>query len=162
MQRMSVSAYMGLAMMLFASLPGLAWAHDDEPHGDHDAHHGGVVMMYKDLHFEVVLMPEGGVGVWFTDAQRNELPAVTVSDVVVEIEHADGATEYPTMRISDAGDHWLGETGLVEHPESIVRVGFLYEGEPWMLDLPASYLMPGTDSAGTNTAMSESDAHAGH
>lgn len=159
MQRSDLSVFSGFAMMLVAVFSTPAWAHEDEPHGDHDAHHGGVVIMYKDLHFEVVLRAEGGVGVWFTDEQRNELPAVTVSDVVVEIEHADGGTEYPVMRISDAGDYWLGDGRLVDTPESTVRVGFLYENEPWMLDFPASFLMPET---GRNSAMADSDAHAGH
>lgn len=162
MQRVYGSSLAGFTMAFIAALPGFAWAHEDEPHGDHDAHHGGVVMMYKDLHFEVVLIEEGGVEVWFTDAQRNELPAVTVSELVVEIEHAGGATEYPIMRISDAGDYWLGETRLVENPDSLVRVGFLYQGEPWMLDLPASFLMPEVEATDTKTAMANSDAHAGH
>lgn len=81
------------------------------------------------------------------------------SDMVVEIERADGGTEYPVMRISDAGDYWLGDGRLVDTPESTVRVGFLYENEPWMLDFPASFLMPET---GRNSAMADSDAHAGH
>lgn len=161
MQRHARISVAGFLFVLFLVLPALGKAQSSEPHGDHNPHHGGFVLMYQDLHFEVVLIPEGGVGVWFTDAQRNELPATAVSDVVVEIEHAEGKTEYPSMRISDAGDYWLGESGSVGNPESVVRVGFLYEGEPWMLDLPASYLMP--DSAqNANGAMAEPDPHAGH
>lgn len=157
-ERVKFSAYL---FALCLVLPGLARAQSSEPHGDHNPHHGGFVLMYQDLHFEVVLIDEGGVGVWFTDAQRNELPAVAVSDVVVEIEHAEGEAEYPTMRISDEGDHWFGESGLVEHPESVVRVGFLYEGEPWMLDLPVSYLMADS-TKDANGAMGKPDPHAGH
>src|SRR2546427_733599 len=58
------------------------------PHGDHNPHHGGVVMMKgDDLHYEVVLDPAGRAHrVYFTDAVREELPASVASDVVLTIK----------------------------------------------------------------------------
>lgn len=147
-----------LALAMTLQAPAL-FAHGDEPHGDHDAQHGGFVMMYEDIHFEVALVPEGGVQVYYTDAARNELPAATVSDVVVEIERPGLATEYVTMAISAAGDAWEGASAAVSESEAVVRVGFLYEGAPLMLDVPASALITVPES---KTAMTEAGEHAGH
>src|SRR5262245_63650773 len=56
------------------------------PHGDHNPHHGGVVLMKGDLHYEVVLDPSGkSYRVFFTDAVREELPASVASDVTLTI-----------------------------------------------------------------------------
>jgi len=45
------------------------------PHGDHNPHHGGIVMMKGDVHYEVVLDPDGrDHRVYFTDAVREDLP----------------------------------------------------------------------------------------
>jgi len=150
----------GLLLVLAMTLQvPLVLAHGDEPHGDHDAQHGGFVMMYEDIHFELALVTEGGVQVYYTDAARNELPAATVSDVVVEIERPGASTEYVTMAISAAGDAWEGASTPVSEPEAVVRVGFLYEGAPLMLDVPASALIavPATDAA-----LTEAGEHAGH
>src|SRR5262245_2935544 len=46
------------------------------PHGDHNPHHGGVVMMKGELHYEVVVDPSGQAHrLYFTDAIREDLPA---------------------------------------------------------------------------------------
>ncbi len=142
---------LALATILNGSM---LFAHGDEPHGDHDARHGGFVMMYEDIHFEVAVVTSGGVQVYYTDAVRTELPAATVSDVVVEIERPGVATEYVTMGMSAGGDFWEGVSAPVTEPEAIVRVGFLYEGTPLMLDVPASALIvvPAVDAS----------EHAGH
>jgi len=141
--------------LLVSSLHVLA--HGDEPHGDHDAHHGGFVMMYEDIHFEVAAVPDGGIQVYYTNAIRVELPAATVSDMVVEIVRPGADTEYVPMAISAAGDFWEGPSAPVAEA-AIVRVGFLYEGEALMLDVPASALITAPAAA---TAMS-ADEHAGH
>lgn len=133
-------------------------AHGDEPHGDHDAHHGGFVMMYEDIHFEVAAPPSGGIQVYYTNAARVELPAATVSDVVVEIVQPGGATEALTMTISAGGDYWEGSSAPLVDAAAVVRVGFLYEGQPLMLDVPATALLPEAAPAAAMTA----DAHAGH
>lgn len=154
-----ILALLGATLLMLSHSAGIL-AHGDEPHGDHDAKHGGFVLMYEDIHFEVALMP-AGVGVWFSDPIRNELPAVTVSDLVVEIAHADGTAEYPLMSISQGGDFWEGETAPIENPDTVVSVGFLYEGEPLMLDVPASALIKEEETA-ADTAMSDMNSHAGH
>jgi len=142
--------------MACASLP--AFPHGDELHGDHDAHHGGFVMMYEDIHFEVAAAPTGGIQIYYTNAIRAELPAATVSDVAVEIVRPGSDTEYVSMGISAAGDFWEGDSAPVAEEGAIVRVGFLYEGQPLMLDVPATALIPAPASTSAVTA----GDHAGH
>lgn len=156
--RTKIPGLAALAVSLLLQSPAGIFAHGDEPHGDHDARHGGFVMMYEDIHFEVAVLPAGGVQVYYSDAARGELPAATVSDVVVEIERPGAATEYVTMGMSAGGDFWEGASAPVADPEAVVRVGFLYEGAPLMLDVPASALV----AAPVTEAALHADAHAGH
>jgi len=142
-----------LGLLLSLGLPALAIAHGDEPHGDHDAQHGGFVMMYENLHFEVTAAP-AGIQLYFTDAQRSELPAATVSDVAVEIERKGMPIESVVMAISAGGDYWEGSSKPVTEADAIVRVGFFYAGKPLLLDVPASSLMPAKTE--------EEGMHSGH
>jgi hypothetical protein len=154
-QRSIVPFAIGLSMAC-ASLP--AFSHGDEPHGDHDAHHGGFVMMYEDIHFEVAAVPTGGIQIYYTNAIRAELPAATVSDVAVEIVRPGSDTEYVAMGISAAGDFWEGDSAPVAEDGAIVRVGFLYEGQPLMLDVPATALI----QTPASTTAADAGNHAGH
>ena len=107
-----------LGLLLSLGLPALAIAHGDEPHGDHDAQHGGFVMMYENLHFEVTAAP-AGIQLYFTDAQRSELPAATVSDVAVEIERKGMPIESVVMAISAGGDYWEGSSKPVTEADQL-------------------------------------------
>lgn len=109
-------------------------------HEDHGSRHGGFVMMFLELHFELVVPDEGGVQLYYSDAMRMELPAAVVSDVAIEIEREDYEIESVPMQISDSGDHWMGSSKPVVNPGSIVRVAFLFQGEPFVLDIPAMVL----------------------
>ena len=55
-------------------------------HGDHNPHHGGVVYMYDDMHYEVVLDPAGHHRIYFSDATRADLPASAASRVTLTLE----------------------------------------------------------------------------
>src|SRR5688572_14682438 len=55
------------------------------PHGDHTPHHGGMVLMKGELHYEVVLDPNGRHSVWFSDAVREDLPASVASKVEMTV-----------------------------------------------------------------------------
>jgi hypothetical protein len=145
--------------LMIVILPTAATAQNQAPHGgpahgNHDPHHDGFVSMYLDLHIEVVLPENGGVQVYYTDAARAELPAAVVSDVAVEIERKRAKPETVTMSISPGGDFWQGKSKVVTDAETMVRVAFLFEGKPVILEVPARNLPrftnPVSNVAGSN------------
>jgi len=110
------------------------------PHGDHNPHHGGVVMMKGDLHYEVVLDPAGRAHrVYFTDAVREELPASLASEVVLTIRRQSQPDERTVMQIDDTGESWIGSGQPVGNPTTTTaRLAFSIQGEPYWIDLPFS------------------------
>ena len=123
-------------------------AHGSATHGNHNPKFGGLVLMYGLLHFEIVGRPEGGVELHMSDAMRVPMPAVTVSDVTVEIEREDGAFETVTMSISEAGDFWSGPCApLTDQENTTVHFAFVAFGVPYVYALPLGALRP-DESAG--------------
>ena len=109
------------------------------PHGDHNPHHGGVVLMKgDDLHYEVVLDPTGRAHrVYFTDGVREDLPASIASDVVVTVRRPDAPDERIALQIDDAGESWVGSGRAVTNPAATAaRVAFAIRQEPYWIDLP--------------------------
>jgi hypothetical protein len=109
------------------------------PHGDHNPHHGGVVMMKgDDLHYEVVLDPAGHVHrVYFTDALREDLPASVASDVVLTIHRQAAPDERIAMQIDEAGENWVGSgRSVAAAATTTVRLAFTIRHEPYWIDLP--------------------------
>ena len=136
--KMTVITRLAIVLLTLTFLsPVRAVAHGDEVHGSHDASFGGLVMMYIDLHFEVVLGEEGGVSLYYSDASRAPLPAAVVSDVQVDILRDGVAMETLNMSASDAGDYWSGDSTVITEKETIVRVAFVFQGEPVVFELPA-------------------------
>ena len=111
------------------------------PHGDHNPHHGGIVMMKgDDLHYEVVLDRSGReYRVYFTDALREELPASVAADVVLTLKRPSAPDERIAMQIDDTGESWIGRGRPVDNPSSTTaRVAFAIRHEPYWIDLPFS------------------------
>ena len=108
------------------------------PHGDHNPHHGGVVMMKGDLHYEVVLDPAGrSHRLFFSDAVRDDLPASLASSAALTIRRPDGTQEAIPLEIDAAGESWTGAGQPVRTPgKASVRVAFTIKGEPYWIDLP--------------------------
>jgi hypothetical protein len=106
------------------------------PHGDHNPHFGGLVLMNGDLHFEVVLDRNGGARVYFSDATRNELPAATASEVTVTITRKSQAPEVVALHIDESGESWLGRGSPVADPEATARVAYTSHGKPYFIDVP--------------------------
>jgi hypothetical protein len=108
-------------------------------HGDHNPHHGGVVLMKgNDLHYEVVLDATGRAHhVYFTDALREELPASVATDVVLTIRHP--AEERIAMQIDETGESWVGSGRPVDDPAAATaRLAFAVDREPYWIDIPFS------------------------
>src|SRR5262252_8341323 len=111
------------------------------PHGDHNPHHGGVVMMKgDDLHYEVVLDGTGrAYSLYFTDAIREDLPAAVASNVELTIRRPSAPEEHIALHIDDGGESWIGSGRDVVSPkETMVRLAFAIKHEPYWIDLPFS------------------------
>jgi hypothetical protein len=140
MKTKSLIRSFALAGLLFA-VPLALRAHNGVVHGDHDAHHGGFVMMYRDLHCEVVANPAGGVRLYLTDAARADLPAAVVSDVAVEIERKGAPLESVPMKISASGDFWEGKSKPLVAQGTMIHAAFVFQREPVVVNLPASSVL---------------------
>lgn len=109
------------------------------PHGDHNPHHGGVVMMKgEDLHYEVVLDPSGrSYQLFFSDAVREDLPASIATEVSITLKRPSAPDERIMLAIDDAGESWIGHGTRVRDPDrTTARVAFAIHGEPYWIDLP--------------------------
>jgi hypothetical protein len=113
------------------------------PHGDHSPHHGGSVLMERDLHYEIVIEPTGRYAIYFTDAMRADLPASVASNVVIEVDRQQGEIERIPLAIDAAGESWEGKGGPVKALDASIHVGFTFKGERIGVDLPfKSYWKP--------------------
>jgi hypothetical protein len=105
------------------------------PHGDHSPHHGGIVMMNGEVHYEVVFDGAGKHRLWFSDAVREDLPASIAANVVIVVTPKMGATETLAMRIDETGESWITDG----HPLAsgdMVRLTYLLRGEPFEIEIP--------------------------
>lgn len=117
-------------------------AQEGKPHGDHNPHHGGLVLMYgADLHYEIVLSPAGKVELWLSDGARDDLPAAIVSDVAVEIERSGGKRESIDMAIAPTGESWIGKGSAVKEEGTVLHLAFVFHGDAAVVEFPASALM---------------------
>ena len=106
------------------------------PHGDHNPHFGGLVLMNGDLHFEVVMRRDGHYRVYFSDAVRNDLPAATAADVTITVSQKSRPPEAIRLRIDDDGESWVGSGARVDDPQATVRVAYTFHGAPYFIDVP--------------------------
>jgi hypothetical protein len=111
-------------------------AADVMAHGDHNPHHGGIVYMYDDMHYEVVLDPGGHHRVYFTDSTREDLPASVASTVTLTIEGPQHAAEKLTGTIDPQGESWELNGSPVTGSDTNVRVAFVAKGDQYWIDVP--------------------------
>ena len=109
---------------------------DAVPHGDHNPHHGGLVLMNGDVHFEVVLGRDGTHQVFFSDAVRNELPAATAANVVVTTTQKGRPPDTVALHIDDSGESWTGRGHPVDDPAATARISYTLQGKPYFIDIP--------------------------
>lgn len=108
------------------------------PHGDHTPHHGGLVLMNGDVHYEVVLGANGRHEVWFSDAMRNELPASIVSGVRIEVARPGAPIEPLDLAIDEAGEAWVATGRPLAGDGVMVSLRYLLDGKPYEIEIPYS------------------------
>ena len=106
------------------------------PHGDHSAHHGGLVMMIGEMHYEVALDGAGRHRVWFSDAVREDLPASVASKVAMIVTRPEASPERLTLAIDDSGESWMANGKPVAGNGVFVTVSFVARGEPVEIEIP--------------------------
>ena len=155
----TIGTYLAMAATLALTFLNANNLEAQAAHGDHNPDNNGFVLMHADLHFEVVVAEAGGIEPYFSSASRAPLPAAIVSDVVVEIERGT-RLEFVTMQISDTGDFWTGTSIPITNPKTVVRVGFVFEAEPFFIDIPAGAFPPVMEKMQEHTVdLSEFDVH---
>lgn len=107
-----------------------------EPHGDHSAHHGGLVLMNGDVHYEVVLDAAGRYELWLSDALRTELPAAIASNVTVTVARPNAEPEVVKLFVDDAGESWVGSGRPVAGEAVMVKVNYDLRGTPHEVEIP--------------------------
>lgn len=106
------------------------------PHGDHSPHHGGMVLMNGELHYEVVLDPKGRHSVWFSDAVREDLPASVASKVEMTVLRPAAPAETLALSIDDSGESWIASGKPVSGEDVMVKLTFVARGEPLEIEIP--------------------------
>jgi len=107
------------------------------PHGDHNPHHGGVVMMKDDMHYELVVDQAGRVQLFFTDAVREDLPASIASAASVTLQRKGSADEPIPLQIDPNGESWVGVgRPVADRANTTAHVSFTIRNEPYSIDLP--------------------------
>lgn len=105
------------------------------PHGDHSPHHGGLVMMNGEVHYEVVFDQAGKHRVWFSDAVREDLPASIASNVVMVVTPRMGSVETLALKIDDSGESWIADGHPLAQGD-MVRLTYALRGEPFEIEIP--------------------------
>jgi len=93
--------------------------------------------MHGDLHFEVLLDPEGRHRVYLTDAVRSELPAAAASEVTVTVlRPGENDPETLALEIDQFGESWIARGRAVVEEESRAVVALVHDGERYEIELP--------------------------
>lgn len=106
------------------------------PHGDHSSHHGGLVLMQGELHYEVVLDRNGKHAIWFSDAVREDLPASVASRVAMIVSRPAASPEFLTLAIDESGESWIASGRPLTGDDVMVKVTFVARGEPFEIEIP--------------------------
>jgi len=93
--------------------------------------------MHGNLHFEVILDPDGGHRVYLTDAVRNELPASAASEVTLTVlRPGEAAPEMLALEIDEFGESWRARGRPVVEEQSRTVVALVHQGERYEIELP--------------------------
>jgi len=106
------------------------------PHGDHSPHHGGMVLMNGEVHYEVVIDRSGRHRLWFSDAVREDLPASQAAGVTLTLLRQGAPDETLVLAIDDSGESWLAAGQPVAAGDVMVKVSYVLRGEPFAIEIP--------------------------
>lgn len=106
------------------------------PHGDHTPHHGGMVLMNGELHYEVVLDASGAHRLWFSNAVREDLPASIARDVQMVVARPGEPPEPLTLEIDDAGESWVARGKPLQGEGVMVKLTYAAQGAPHEVEIP--------------------------
>jgi len=106
------------------------------PHGDHSPHHGGMVLMNGDVHYEVVLDRGGKHRLWFSDAVREDLPASMASKVMMIVTRKNAPPETIALAIDESGESWIAAGQPVTGSDVMVKVSYDLRGTPFEVEIP--------------------------
>jgi len=106
------------------------------PHGDHSAHHGGLVLMNGEVHYEVVIDKAGRHRVWFSDAVRDDLPASQATRVTMAIVRQGAPEEFLSLGIDDSGESWIAAGRPVAPGDVTVKVSYILRGQALEIEIP--------------------------
>lgn len=95
-----------------------------------------MVLMKGELHYEVVLDPNGRHSVWFSDAVREELPASVASKVEMTVLRPSALAETLTLSIDESGESWIASGKPVSGADVMVKLTFVARGEPLEIEIP--------------------------
>jgi hypothetical protein len=113
------------------------------PHGDHSAHHGGMVLMNGETHYEVVFDRGGKHRVWFSDAVREDLPASIASRVGMTVTRPGGAAaEALALQIDESGESWVANGQPISGSDVMVKLSIVARGEPYEIEIPIPNPLP--------------------
>jgi len=108
------------------------------PHGDHSPHHGGMVLMNGEVHYEVVLDRSGQHRIWFSDAVREDLPASQAARVTMVVARKGAPDESLALAIDESGESWVATGRPVGPGDVTVTVSYVLRGEPFEIEIPFS------------------------
>jgi hypothetical protein len=106
------------------------------PHGDHSPHHGGIVLMNGEMHYEVVFDPAGKHRVWFSNAVREDLPASIATGVTMVISRPMGLAETLPFKIDDSGESWVAAGSPLDESGTLIKLTYSVRGERLEIEIP--------------------------
>ena len=95
-----------------------------------------MVLMSGELHYEVVLNPNGRHAVWFSNAVREDLPASVASRVSMTVMRPNAKPESLALAIDDSGESWVATGQPVTGNDVMVKLAFVARGEPLEIEIP--------------------------